>query len=86
MALGVPLCVTSDAVYGMGLEDGKGIFVHDSDVDIANASVKLLQNPDLVSAQSLLARKQVEEKFFFEATYGKIVSYIHSCIRNRKGY
>jgi glycosyltransferase involved in cell wall biosynthesis len=81
MALGVPLSVTSDAVYGMGLEDGKGITVHDSDVDIANASVKLLQNPDLASAQSVLARKQVEEKFSFDATYGKIVSFLLACVK-----
>ena len=85
MALGVPLGVTSDAVYGMGLEDGKGITVHDSDDAIADAVIALLSSPDMAKKQSLLARKQVEEKFSFEATYGKIVSYIHSCIRNRKG-
>ena len=81
MALGVPLVTTIDAVYGMGLEEGKGIFVHDSDVDIANAGVKLLQNPDLASAQSVLARKQVEEKFSFEATYGKIVFFLLACVK-----
>jgi len=85
MALGVPLCVTSDAVYGMGLADGKGIVIHDNDDAIANAFIALLNSPDMAKEQSRLARKQVEEKFSFEATYKKIVTYIHSCIRNRKG-
>ena len=83
MALGVPLCVTSDAVYGMGLEDGKGITVHDSDDATADAVIVLLNSPDMAKEQSLLARKQVEEKFSFEETYGRIVSFLLSCASNR---
>ena len=63
MALGVSLCVTSDAVYGMGLEDEKGTFVHDNDDATADAVIALLNSPDMVKKQSLLARKQVEKIF-----------------------
>ena len=83
MALGVPLVVTSDAIYGMGLEDEKGISVYDSDEKIADTTVNLLLSPDFASQQSILARKQVEEKFSFEATYGRIVSFLLSCANNR---
>ena len=83
MALGVPLVTTSDAVYGMGLEDGKGITVHDSNDATADAVIALLNSPDMAKKQSLLARKQVEEKFSFETTYGRIVSFLLSCASNR---
>lgn len=85
MALGVPLSVTTDAVYGMGLEDGRGIYILDSDAEIASKSVKLLQNPGLAFEQSILAREQVERKFSFEATYGRIVSSLISFINERSG-
>jgi glycosyltransferase involved in cell wall biosynthesis len=81
MALGVPLVVTSDAIYGMGLEDGKGIFVYDSDEKIARSTVNLLLSPDFAKEQSILARKQVEEKFSFEATYGRIVLFLLDCVK-----
>jgi len=81
MALGVPLGVTPDAVYGMGLEEGKGITVHDSDDTTAGAAIALLNSPDMAKEQSLLARKQVEQKFSFEKTYGRIVSFLLSCIK-----
>ena len=84
MAIGVPLCVTSDAVYGMGLEESKGITVHDSDDAMADAIIIVLLNShDMAKEQSLLARKQVEEKFSFEATYGQIISFLLSCISNK---
>jgi len=83
MALGVPLCVTSDAVYGMGLEEGKGITVHDSDDATADAVIALLNSPDMAKRQSVFARKQVEEKFSFEATYGRIISFLFSCIKKQ---
>ena len=82
MALGVSLVTTSDAVYGMGLEEGKGITVHDSDDATVDAVIALLNSSDMAKEQSLLARKQVEEKFSFEATYGRIVSFLLSCANN----
>lgn len=85
MALGVPLGVTPDAVYGMGLEDGKGIFVHDSDEKIADSTLNLLLSPDIAKEQSILARTYVKERFSFDATYGKIVSYLHSCVMGQTG-
>jgi len=83
MALGVPLVITSDACFGMGLEAGKGITVHDNDDATADAIIAFLNSPEKAQNQSILARKQVEEKFSFEETYGKIVSYLHSVIKSK---
>lgn len=72
MALGVPVVATPDAVYGMGLHDGKGLLLAQDDARLAALCVELIQQPDLAANQSALARKQVEEKFSFEATYGQL--------------
>jgi glycosyltransferase involved in cell wall biosynthesis len=81
MALGVPVVATTDAVYGMDLENGCGIIFSESDETLSQTTIKLLTNADFAKHQSLLARKQVEEKFSFEATYGKIVSFLLSFIK-----
>jgi glycosyltransferase involved in cell wall biosynthesis len=84
MALGVPLCVTPDAVYGMDIENSHGVFIHDNDVEIAENTVRLARDKDYAFEQSMLERKQVEEKFSFDATYGKIVKYLFSCVKKKE--
>ena len=84
MALGLPLCVSSDAVYGMNIENEKGVYICNDDFEYAKISIKFILDKEFALNQSILARKQVEEKFSFEATYGKIVSFLHSCYENKK--
>jgi len=78
MALGVPVVCTTDAVYGMNLDNGYGILAYDNDQAIAEAVTEILISPDFAKEQSLAARRQVEEKFSFDATYGRIVSFLSS--------
>lgn len=83
MALGVPIVATSDAVYGMNLENRQGIVINDSDSGAAEEIVKLLTSAKTAKEQSLLARKQVEEKFSFEQTYGKMISFLISSTKHK---
>ncbi len=72
MALGVPVAATPDAVYGMGMEAGQGLLLGATDADLAGACLALIRDPDLAREHSRMARMQVEAKFGFEATYGKL--------------
>jgi polysaccharide biosynthesis protein PslH len=72
MALGVPVVTTPDAVYGMDMEPGRGLFLEETDDRLAEACRKLLLQPSLAARQSQLARAQMEEKYSFNATYEKL--------------
>lgn len=72
MALGIPVVATPEAVYGMEMEHGSGLFLASSDDDFAGCTLPLLNQPGWAKQQSLFARRQAEEKFSFEATYGRL--------------
>lgn len=72
MALGVPVVAYPEALYGMEIEVGRGIFLEETPQQIARACLGLLQDPELASKQSRFARTQVEEKFSYDATYGRL--------------
>jgi len=72
MALGIPVVATPDAVYGMDLQAGQGIFIEETDEGMAQACLRLLGSASLAHDQSLLARKQVEENFGYENSYGRL--------------
>lgn len=72
MALGVPMVVSPDAVYGMGMDIGRGIFLEATDKKMAQTCIDLLRNPESARQQSQFARTQVEEKFSLQATYGQL--------------
>jgi glycosyltransferase involved in cell wall biosynthesis len=72
MALGVPVVASSDAMWGMGMDCGKGVFLEETDEKMAQTCLKLIRNPEFADQQSRKARAQVERKFSFEATYGKL--------------
>jgi glycosyltransferase involved in cell wall biosynthesis len=81
MSLGVPVVCTTDAVYGMNLENGYGVLAYDDDGAIAEAATEVLTSPDFAKGHSLAARRQVEEKFSFDATYGCIISFLLSYLK-----
>jgi polysaccharide biosynthesis protein PslH len=72
MALGVPVIASPDAVYGMDMDEARGIFLRQTDAEMASACLHLLQDQNFASRQSQLARQQIEEKYSYEATYGKL--------------
>jgi glycosyltransferase involved in cell wall biosynthesis len=72
MALGVPVVASPEAVYGMGLEEGRGVVLVGDDAEFAHAVCRFLCEPEFMQDQSHHARRQVELEFSFEATYGQL--------------
>lgn len=84
MALGVPAIVSPDAVYGMGMANEEGIFLVESNDDFAVIALELIQRKELAQEQSQKARKQVEDRFSFMATYGKLATDLYAFARRFK--
>jgi hypothetical protein len=42
------------------------------DTELAEACLKLVREPQFAAEQSRLAREQMERKFSYEATYGRL--------------
>lgn len=72
MALGVPVVATPDAVAGMELIDGEGLFLADDDDGMAEALWRLLGDPEHQAAAGRAARAQVEGRYGFDATYRRL--------------
>ena len=81
MAVGVPVVATPDAVFGMGLAPGRGLFLHETDEALANQCLALLHDPAELAAQSRLARQQVEETFSFQATYARLAQALRAVVQ-----
>lgn len=71
ISLGITLVVSPDAMYGMGMDVGRGILVEETDKKMVQTCIDLLRNPEFARHQSQQGRAQVEEKFSLEATYGQ---------------
>lgn len=84
MALGVPVAATADAVYGMDLKQGKGLFLASSDEDFSHIVLSLLNNELTAREQSLLASAQVHELYGYDRTYGRLASQIADFVRQCK--
>jgi len=80
MALGVPVVASHDAVYGMGMQAGKGILLEDGYERMAHTCIKLMSDNNSTQQQSNLARKQIEEKFGFDVTYGRLSKELYNFI------
>jgi glycosyltransferase involved in cell wall biosynthesis len=69
MALGVPVIASADAVYGMDLTEGEGLFLSDDAHGFAKRALALLNDPAFAADQSRLARAQVQDCYSYEGTY-----------------
>lgn len=83
MALGIPAIVSPDAVYGMDMDEARGIFLRETDAEMASACLPLLQDAAFASEQSRLARQQIEAKYSYEATYGKLADALSQYCESR---
>ena len=63
MAAKLPLVTTSVGAEGLAATDGENIIVRNSAGEIADATLKILGDPDLAKSIAVNARKLVEEKF-----------------------
>ena len=84
MALGVPVVASYDAVYGMELDPGKGIFLGKSHEELAGSLLRLIQNANFLKQQSLSSRQQMEQKFSLENSYGKLMQELNQWLEERK--
>ena len=83
MAVGTPVVATPDAVYGMEMVDGEGLLLAEQDGMLAEHCRILLQDGGLAQQVSSRARAQVEERFSFDATYGKLAQELRAFLVKR---
>lgn len=74
LATGVPVIASPDAVYGMDLQAGKGLQLEENAEVMAERCIDLIRDRDAAAEQSRLGRAQVEERYGFEATYGRLTA------------
>ncbi|MDA8016083.1 MAG: glycosyltransferase family 4 protein [Thermoanaerobaculia bacterium] len=72
LALGVPVVASPDAVDGMDLRHGSGIFLAPDFETMAMHANELLGNEELRAEQGRLGREDVEQSYSFDATYGRL--------------
>jgi len=81
MAVGTPIVATPDAVFGMGLDAGRGLLLAEQDIALAAHCHRLIENLRMAQSQSAQAREQVEREFSFEATYGRLARELLQVVR-----
>lgn len=84
MALGVPVVVSPDAVYGMELQEGKGVLRGRTDAELVNHVLRLITDATFAREQGKLARDQVEQVFSLENTYGRLIADLDRWLRGRQ--
>jgi glycosyltransferase involved in cell wall biosynthesis len=85
MALGTPVIATSDAVYGMDIDPGRGLILAESAQEMADKLIDLLRDPALAREHSLAARQQVTERFSFAHTYQRFAAELEQWLLRRHG-
>ncbi len=83
MALGVPVCASPDAVYGMELEQNQGLLLGVSDAALARNVLALISDPAYAAEQSAAARTQVAARYDFDATYGQLARTLDAWLGER---
>lgn len=84
MACGLPVVASPDAVYGMGMTEGDGLLLGETDAEIATLALRLLAEPGFALEQSRRARRQVETKYSFDATYGQLAGQFLTLIEQHR--
>lgn len=85
MALGVPVVTSPDAVAGMELVEGEGIYIGADSRALATHAVTLLSDAGLACQQSRLARGQVERLFSLDITYRRLICDLDQWLQHRAG-
>ncbi|UCH92180.1 MAG: glycosyltransferase [Candidatus Aminicenantes bacterium] len=75
MAMGVPVIGTHNALDCLEMDNGMHGFVTDSNEEMANYAVKLLNDFEFRNQMASKCKKFVTEKYSIEATYGKLSKY-----------
>ena len=67
MAAGLPIVSTSNGVAGLGVKNGVHAIISDTMQGLADETVKLLKNPELLKKIGRAGQKLVEEKYDWKA-------------------
>jgi glycosyltransferase involved in cell wall biosynthesis len=81
MAVGVPTVASKESVYGMDIDEGKGVIFAETPETFAAEACKFLESKEYAKTQSLMARQQVDERFSIESTYGKAFKQMEDWIK-----
>jgi glycosyltransferase involved in cell wall biosynthesis len=84
MAIGVPLVTNHDAVYGMDLFDNNGISLGETNSDLGDLIIKLINDRTFAEEQSRLARAEIERNYSFQNTYGRLACELTEWLDSRK--
>ena len=85
MAVGVPVVTSADAIYGMQMKEGEGIFLTDLDQEMADLVCRLVSDRIFLEEQSRKARKQIESQFDFPVTYGRLARDLFDFVKQKNG-
>jgi polysaccharide biosynthesis protein PslH len=72
LALGIPLVTTPDAIYGMELTDKRDVLLGESDEELCDQVLELLEDKDSAERQSRTARQTVEKIYSIARTYDRL--------------
>jgi glycosyltransferase involved in cell wall biosynthesis len=84
MGVGAPVVASPDAVFGMDLEDGRGIALGRHSVELGRLALRLLEDSSWCTAQSRMARDQIECIYSFQSTYGRLAEELDGWLENRE--
>jgi glycosyltransferase involved in cell wall biosynthesis len=84
MALGVPVVASPDAVDGMELKDGYGIVLAHSDEQMAQHALNWLLDRKQLTAQSNLARSEMERLYSLKNTYERFFDELCTWLDQRR--
>ena len=79
MAMGVPVIGSQNALDSLEMEDGVHGFITNSNEEMANCTVKLLNDLKSRNQMGEECKKFVTGKYSIEATYGKLSKYYSEC-------
>ncbi len=84
MALEVPVVATSFAVKAMGLKEGEGLLLRDSETSFLQAVAQVLRDPSYALELGKQGRKVVESRFSLAATYGRFCKIVYERLLSPK--
>lgn len=85
MALGIPTVGTYNALQSVGFVDGKHGFMAETDYEIAQYVIDILENQELLNRMSDHCRKHAALNFSLEATFHKLSAEISALGDSTKG-
>jgi len=83
MALGVPVIGTWNGLQSIGIQDGVQGYYAESDEEIIQKAIMLINNQELRQKLSEESRKFVQERYNLEATFGRMETSIRAILAGK---